>query len=293
MLPAAVRRNADRAAQLSKEIRDAGIQPGSESPSPTASADIARLEGEVARLTTENSSTTQAYRVLQGKYNAEVPQMAAEIRTLREQVKQYEEAAKRKFEAGELTSLTDDERGLMGKPLQDAIVKTAREVFAGEFDGRIKPLTDRVDVLNRQSEAQFQATLDAIPNFAVQNDDAKFIAWLNNIDPETGRIRNDLLQRAVSAKQGLVCAEIFAAFRDGREIGASAPAKQPSPDPGPGGGDASHNLEAGGGAKTYTRAEISQFYDQKRRGKWAGKEAEARALEADMLAASASGRVTG
>lgn len=293
MLPAAVRRNADRAAQLSKEIRDAGIQPGSESPPPAASADIARLEGEVARLTSENSSATQAYRVLQGKYNAEVPQMAAEVRTLREQVKQYEEAAKRKFEAGELTSLTDDERGLTGQPLLDVIAKSAREIVANEFESRIKPLTERVDVLNRQSEAQFQATLDAIPNFAAQNDDAKFIAWLNNVDPETGRIRNDLLQRAVSAKQGLVCAEIFAAFRDGREIGASAPAKQPSPDPGPGGGDSSHNLEAGGGAKTYTRAEISSFYDQKRRGKWAGKEAEARALEADMLAASASGRVTG
>lgn len=288
-LPQAARRNADRARDLIREQGGNGAQPATPQ---AAAADVEALNAQLATLTAEKERLTQSNRVLQGKYDAEVPRLHESLRTLTEQVKQLEEAGKRKVEAGELTSLTDEERALAGEGLIKVQTKIAREVFDSVIGEHVKPLSDRLDVFQRQTDAGFNATLDAIPNYEVQNNDPKFFAWLKEVDMASGQIRNDLLQSAVAARQGLRCVEIFAAFREGREIGASATPPR-SPDPGPGSGEPQPDLGAQNGTALYTRADIKAFYADKRNGLWRTREAEARALEADMLKASAEGRVRG
>jgi hypothetical protein len=46
-------------------------------------------------------------------------------------------------------------------------------------------------------------------------------------------------------------------------------------------------------SKFYTRPQIAAFYEQHRKGLWAGREAEWQRLEADFCAASAEGRIQG
>jgi hypothetical protein len=79
------------------------------------------------------------------------------------------------------------------------------------------------------------------------------------------------------------------AFKQGREIGAQ-PTGKPSPSPAAGAGEAPPS--GGAEKKTYTRAAIKQHFRDKVMGKWKGREAEARALEADFQLATLEGRVT-
>ena len=285
-LPAAARKNADRAAELIKGA------PGTPKGTPAAPApqgsDNAAAELETVKR--EYTRLSEAHKVLQAKYNAEVPKLMSENAALKKRVDELEAEGKRKIEAGDVTSLNPEERALAGDELLRVIAKTSAEVAGTVVARELKPITDRVDHFQRQTEATYYATLDReCPGWQAQNDDPLFTAWLHNMDPGTNRLRNDLLQTAHAAFQGYRTAEIFNAFREKREIGAR-PNASASPDPDIGGGD---QLPPNEPVKpTYTRAEIQQFYREVREGKWKGeREAARREKEADILAAGKEGRI--
>lgn len=300
-LPSAVQKKAEIANSL---IADAGKPPPAAAtpatpaatpaqPAPTVES-AAELKAKLEQATKDLATANSRYAVLKGKFDNENPQLKQQVKDLEKQKADLEAKIAQKYESGELTGLSDEDRRLAGEDLVKVIAKAAREVAASEFDARIKPFSENVTTLQRQSEANYYATLDSqVPDWELQNEDPNFIAWLNAVDPASGSLRFDLLKRAEQGRQGFRVADIFKAFREKREIGAQAPsvqASQPPLDPPAGGEGEVPNLE-GGQKKIWLQSEIRGFYNDKRRGLYAGKDDEARAIEADILAAGREGRV--
>lgn len=293
-LPARVQEQARRAEELSRGRQSAPAAPAPAAPAPAAPegdlvAKLAAADAEVKRLTAANV-------VLQGKYNTEVPRIAEQLRLAQATLKDLEEKAKKKIDAGELTTVSAEDRTRFGEDLVKMVAHAATEVAERVVDSRIAPLTKRLDDSQKMSEGQYLATLDdLVPGWKQQNEDPKFVAWLGQLDPTTQRLRNDRLQSADAMMQGLRTAEIFLAFQEGREIGVRTPAPDPLErrlEPGDG-----LNREVAlneGDKKVWTKAAIAEFYRDIRLGKYKApdKIQERRAIEADLLAASRENRVT-
>lgn len=287
-LPEAVQRKAEEAAKLIASKKDASTTAAHTAAPATQSPAAAEIEDLKAKL----AKAEQANRVLRAKYDAEVPRYAAEVKALKEEIAKLTEKLNQKAEAAELSSLSEEERELVGKPLLDVITKAAKEVATGVVESKVKPISESVNRFQRMTEAAYEATLDReVPYWRAQNEDPNFYAvWLNEIDPATGRLRNDLLQAAHAAMQGYQVAEIFRAYREGREIGAPPKSENVSPSPPVG---AAQPLPTGAAAqpKTWTRAAIRQFYEELRQGKWRHRMEEARKVELEIAAAAKEGRI--
>lgn len=293
-LPTAVARKAERAAEL---MRERNPQPAA--PAPAGSDDATKLKADLDATKATLADVQQKYRSLQGTHKEQL-ELQSTIKELRQQVTDLQTKLDEKTPPAAV--LTDDERRLVGDDMVQIMTKVAASAVDGAVKKHLKPLGERFDQFQRMTEAQYWATVDYfVPDFKAQNDDPRFIAWLKEVDPETSALRDDLLQRAHAAQMGYRVAEIFRAYKEGREIGARQTAEPPPPQPGPGdninpgpGGGSPPTPPDNSGKKQWTRAEISAFYDRKRRGLYRGKEgeAEARKIELDIFAARNEGRVT-
>jgi len=311
-LPEAAQRKVEEAKRLSEDYAKSKqppapaaaprMDPPPAAPAPQPAADTAALQADVAKLTDDLRRLNAANRNLQAKYEKETPRLMSENDRLKKELDELQNAAKRKIEAGNIDSLGDDERSLAG-PMLPVVAKIAREVAESAIDVRLKPVTERMDQFEKQTEAVYFATLDdGVPGWDAQdgssiNDDPKFSSWLQGIDPKTQRTRFDLIQRAQAARQGHRVVDIVNAFKEGREIGARETAKPPPTPP------LSPELEAGKpppvqakNGKIWSRAEITQFYREKNSAphyqSMEGKR-KAREIELDIFAAQKEERIVG
>jgi hypothetical protein len=149
----------------------------------------------------------------------------------------------------------------------------------------------------------------AVPNWNVINDSPQFGQWLDQIDPISHRTRREFLNGAHNSNQAGQVIDIFNTF-----LQAAGAAPNQSNGAGNGAGYSQGNppppqqqfdlmaLAAPGRAKTgqtqtppdksiVTRDEIKQFYTEKTQGKWAGREAEAAAIERQIFDAGNEGRI--
>jgi hypothetical protein len=310
-LPEKVRRNAERAAELIKAQADAKTPPAAApaatppvvaaaptpAATPPAGETVESLKAKLEQANKDLAAANQRATVLRGKYDKELPAERAARASAEARVKELDGQLARKVEAGDLNSLTDEDKKLAGADLLKVITKAAREVAAHEVDAKLKPLATRLTGFERLSEAQYDSLIDhEIPDFDAQNNDPQFLAWLQGADPATGRIRNDLLQDAHNAMQGYRTVEIFRAFREKREIGARQPTPlvppgaEPRLDPPRDAGTPPPPADPLEGPVVY-RVDISRFYREKREGKWKGREEEARKYELQISKALAENRV--
>lgn len=278
-LPAAVRRKAEAARKLIE-----GDKTAAPAATPSdANPELTAANAEIARLTKE----LQTNRVEEGRART----LATDLKEAKEKLAAIEAEQKRKIEAGDVTSLSEEDLRLLAD-LKDPMLKIAREVFQQEGAALLKPLLERTDRLERMSEAQYTYVMDEeVPGWKTQNEDPHFLAWLNQVDPGTQRLRADLVQRADAAKQGYVVAEIFKAFTEQREIqhrGAAQPRPQ-NLDHGPGSGNQPPLEDKV--VNTITRPYIAAFFRDKTRGHYKGREKEAAEIEANINAAVTEGRV--
>lgn len=308
MLPAAVRRSADRAAELIKggpaAATPAAASAAATPPAPAKSADVVELEKKLAAEEALRKAAEDRAKAADGiaKANGQELKAAREaLKKAEDERKAAEEAAKKRLEKLDITGLSADERKLAGDDMVTIVAKTAREVAELVVAEKMKPVTERFDALVSMSDESYGLVLDEIPNFESVNDDPKFMAWLNQNDPRTGRLRLDRIKRAEALRQGYLVKEIFAAFVEGREIGVpkaeapKPPVKGPEAqvDAGTGGGNAVDLSVDKDGKRIWTGTQITQHYREKTAGLWRGKEAEWRKLEEDIFAARREGRVKG
>jgi hypothetical protein len=204
--------------------------------------------------------------------------------------------------------ITDADREAYGDELIDLARRAALSTVSPELEAlraQNAQLTQRVQTTGKR---ELFATLDhQLPIWRRVNNDVRFKTWLRLPNVYTGQLRQDMLSDAVA---GAEAPKVIALFKDflaeAAATGQQAPAAQieqqhaaprtPALEletlaaPGrarPASGDSQVPSEK----PIYSRADISKFYDEKRRGLWAHREQDAQAFENDLTVAQREGRI--
>lgn len=169
----------------------------------------------------------------------------------------------------------------------------------------LAPAVQQVAVKQQASSEErfFEQLGRSVPNWAVVNDDPKFHTWLLTPDSMTGITRQTYLADAQNSFDLHRVVSIFRAWE--RESGvAPAPAAQESAQRttqvqsqlekqvAPGRANAATAAPQAKQGKQWTREGIQQFFQDKIRGKYKGREADAAATERDIFLAQREGRVS-
>ena len=266
-LPKAVRAQVDRANQLATEYTQslkqpqagdppAGDPPAGELPAtpPLASGEPPATPPSATPPATPPASLPQEgweqkYRVLQGKYNAEVPRLQNQVREQHGQLQSFQSqltatqnllaslsAQRETAPAAQPSTATpaattklvkDEEVREFGADLIDVMRRVVREENAGQMaavDQRIAPVAQRVDqvaqatqhVGQRVAQSDQQSVLttlaSAVPNWQELNEDPGFLEWLDQIDPFAGVQRGALLKQAYKAHDGSRVVAFFSGY---------------------------------------------------------------------------------
>jgi hypothetical protein len=210
----------------------------------------------------------QKYKVLQGKYNAEVPRLQTKVRDQDEAIRQLREqltatqnllaslsAQRESAPAGDPPSartpaqptrlVKDEEVREFGADLIDVMRRVVREEQASllpEIDRRVAPVAQRVDqvaqaatsVAQRVAQSDQQTVLSMldqqVPKWRELNEDQGFLEWLDQIDPFSGYKRGALLQQAYKAHDGPRVVAFFNGYlKEHAAVTPPAPPAAPAP----------------------------------------------------------------
>lgn len=258
----------------------------------------------------------QKYRTLEGKYSAEVPRMAAQIRELQVYVEQLQsflsnatkpaapetpttpaspasvqvdtDALKKYISAEDLARFDpDDVKSIYGMA-QAAVDRTVATV--------VRPQVEEIQryVAQTAQEQYFSRLQQLVPDIAEVNVNPNFIQWLQNPDTFTGDRRHDLLATRHSKLDAGGVARIIAAWKsenkaDTRPAQASTPPIERMVAPNK--SRSAPAPTASTSAPTFTRSQVSEFYRDVLAGKYLGKDAEKLSLEKQFLDAATQGRL--
>lgn len=269
-----------------------------------------------------NSETWQKrYRDLQGKYNAEVPRLAQQLReqnanleALNAKLKELsEKPATPAPAASKGTLVTDKDIETFGGDLVDLIKRQAQEIVSDRESALTEKLTkveaenatlrqqignvsDRVVVNDRRS--YLTELKKSVPNWEAVNGNDAFIEWLSEVDPLTGFQRQAYLTDAFEKFDVERTAHIFDSWKAMVGFDAPPPPAAPPAPPknlerqvAPSGSRAS-NTPSGDSPdqKIWSDTEIRQFHTECIQGKYRGKDAERVRIESEIDLAIAQGR---
>lgn len=245
------------------------------------------------------------YEVLQGKYNAEVPQMAFQLaeanRKINELQKQAIEVQKPKEEPkppekpveNEKLKSFQQEYPDMVEPIT-LIAKSMIEETINKLNEKISKIDESVGKVNQNLEKsdkeRFLISLDADSEIGKEwrkiNEDQAFIEWLQEPDRYTGVKKHDLLMNAWN-KMNTESTSNF--FKDFKASKTSPPSTEGIPKE----TNKSQDVHPPRGAKSQgvpkeegnpvTPEELTKFYKDVVDGKWKGKEKEASAEEERLI----------
>lgn len=241
------------------------------------------------------------YRVLNGKYTAEVPRMAQELRELRGQLQAAQVSPPAPAAAPVASNAgLDAVTAQYGEDFAAAVSTVAEASVQKLRDG----LTAEVEVVKTESAArarrEFLTDLAGlVPTWKSVDADIGFTAYLDEFQAQTGRTRREFFNEADASNNAARVASFFAAY-----IRATTPARpsvvtpvEPQVEPliSP---DSSRASEAPPGKKLWSRAEIQQFYADSRAqggskpyGRYTA--AEYARIDTDISVAQAEGRYIG
>lgn len=208
------------------------------------------------------------YKTLQGKYQAEVPRLARELKAQQERATELAlEVERLKVKASTPAIPEVDESGIdpdLLAVINARALKAAREEVAG-----LRPDVESINAERRQRAAQdaeaqqragFVSDLEAlVPNWKDIDDDAAFHAWLADYD-ESGVQRQERLVQAITGFNAARAAQLFRAFDAVRAKPKPAPAPAVPPQmqvPDRAGGQPPAQPPA---KRTFSKEEITQFY---------------------------------
>ena len=252
------------------------------------------------------------FSVLQGKYNAETSRMmgvaqalqsenAALLQRLSQQPAPAAPAPRAEDQFN-TSVVTAKEREEYGEELVNLMARIAKANSQGEVTQLRQELsrmqgavaeTQQIGVAARAN--QVWTMLDAqVPNWRTINVSQQFVDWLENVDIMSGVARKIGLTNAFSAGNGPRVVGIFKRFLEedshtGPTPRSAAPVDQGTlvaPDSPRGGGGDAPNGQSG---KIWSEQEIDEFYSRVQRKRIPADEA--KAIEADILAALRDGRI--
>lgn len=297
------------------EDEPSGVAPGSAADNPNQPPDSAGPDTPPNR-SEENWETR--YRVLEGKYRKEVPDLQRQLRDSETRFAdllaeysalQRETSGKKGGETvapGATAPLNPDAFADYGEEFQELVRKLQQsQQELADTKTELATIKGQVgDVSNRQANTAaqtFEARLDqALPQWRKWNEDPDWVAWLGEPEAASGIVRQTILDRAGELRDVTRVVKLFQLWRQDR--GLDTPEQQ-----GKGKASASKTNKSlekhvvpggdrGGepqapGKRIWTRREIKDFYRKKSSGGYSGRDGEAAAIEQDILTAAPEGRV--
>jgi hypothetical protein len=239
----------------------------------------------------QEESWEHRFKVLQGKYNAEVPRFAHENKDLKGRLQSLEEQLEDMKNAKPAELLVKPEEiEQYGEGLIDVARRVAREELASK-DAQIAKLRSEIDsVKSVQSHVVqdnfFKSLTEMVPDWEALNADANFLNWLDGIDDLTGETRQTLLGKAENQRDPVRAAKFFNMYKKTSQSWAAQSNASMEQQIVPPTNQAPSTPQS---KKIWTRAEITIFYDRVRRGTIS--DADASAIEADIASASFEGRI--
>lgn len=241
-----------------------------------------------------NSETWEhRYRVLQGKYDRDVPVLHAKVRELEAQLSQWAQRAESQPTESSpqaSTDVTPEEIDTYGEDL----VSLMRRVAASEAVRRQAETLDRVgrveSSLQLTAEDRFYANLTTrVPQWKDIDNEPGWLSWLGEYDPMAGSTRQDALNVAANSGDADRVASIFEAYlrtRPTAPAAANSPASLQAQVVPRGQGS---NTQAAPQKRIYTQAEIARLLDPRHILRLP--EDQQRAIEHDIDMAYAEGRI--
>jgi hypothetical protein len=239
-----------------------------------------------------NEDTSEhRFKVLQGKYNSEVPRLNAENKDLKAQLQQMQhdlEVLKNSKPPEALVKPEEIEQ--YGEGLIDVARRIAREELAGK-QAEIDALKSRLDSLSTTTTqnveaAFFKSLTEMVPDWEQVNQDPKFLTWLDEFDELAGESRQSLLSRAEKSRDAARTAKFFNAYKKTSSSWAANTTQALESQVAPSTNKAPNAPPA---KKVWTRAEVADFYARARRGDI--KDEDVIAIEADIMSAQIEGRM--
>ena len=289
MLPEAVEKQARLAEDLHRQVygNTAEAAPVAEEPEVEKPAEPAAVTPPpVEANPQEEASFKRRFEVLQGKYSAEVPRMAAEIRDLKEKLSQAQTAAKAKESApAQVSRVSQAEVEEYGENFVDFVKRAAADnvpTDVGEIRATVEQLKSETHRLAR--ERFFGDLTQMAPQWDSLNENKDFLAWLAGVDAFSGRSRSAMFDEAYESLDAWRVANFFNSYRGEQETVPTEPdllAQQVEP-------PTSKVSAPPPGKKLWTPAMITAFYADVREGRITGAQKES--IEKDFFAAQREGR---
>ncbi len=299
----------DDGAEGRSEQSEAGLESKGEAPPETQDKESKASEGQ---------EWEHRYRVLQGKYNAEVPRLHQEVKALRaelEQLAKAKEEPEPEQKPQQKSLLSDEDIEDYGEDLIDVIKRAAKEELLPELDRlreenrmlKEQVSTVSTSLVESERDKLVRVLTEQVPNWEEINTNDDFLQWLNEQDAFSGARRHDMLLQAFEENDAARVVAFFKGFIkenkafDRTSEAGRTPAEsnrgQPKVDmeslvaPGkPSGGEATTS-SAQENERVWTQSDIAAFYSAVRRGAYRGKESEKRAIEQQIIKAANEGRV--
>lgn len=245
------------------------------------------------------------YKVLAGKYDAEVPRLHGSVKDLgsklADALQQIAELKATPVTPPAETTVTDKDVEIFGKDLIDLQRRIAGEVSA-KFEAQLNELKSRNEALQAQLEQTgnqvttmtFEQRLARdIPDFDEINADPRWVAWLDEFDPLLRSTRREVAQEAFNTGDVEALAAYVKVFKGTAETPKPrskqaelerqiAPSRASSP-----------TSAATPQGKMYTSAQVDALFSKIRQLNIQGKFDEATKLDTEITAAYAEGRVAG
>jgi hypothetical protein len=203
--------------------------------------------------------------------------------------------------------ITDEDRANYGDDLINLTQRAARAAITPELEALRNENQNLKKTVNTSvKQALFDQVTQAVPDWRQINKTPQWLSWLTLPNLYTGQVRQQMLNAAIAGAEAPKVIQLFRDFLS--EINATGqtlqPAAQEQPSaprvaavplesltaPGrarPNAGDTPQSAEK----PIYSRADIAKFYSDSRKQLYAGREAEYRAIEADLQAAQREGRI--
>lgn len=250
-LPKAVREASERADAIIAELNkkqdepanppaDDPANPPVDEPASPPADDPTPPKPPAPKVEKKEESAEHKYKVLQGKYNAEVPRLTRQLREtqnenseLRQRVTNLEtlvaglsSTTRQTPEAATVEQdLTAEEIERFGPDLIDVIQRVVKKTTGADLDAKLRPVQDNLKQVSQQLDNRqktdaesargkvYEALFEEVPDWQVQNDDPQFMEWLQNVDPYSGRTRMELLSEAFEANKATVVVNLFKGFQ--------------------------------------------------------------------------------
>lgn len=293
-LPRAVLEAEERANRLQEELLKQQPTEGDATPgaSPESQPETPATPGDSTPQTATGADEQleHRYKVLQGKYNSEVPRLASENRELKAQLQSLTEQVEKLKAAPPEPLVKPEEIEEYGEGLVDLARRIAREELM-QKDSEIESLKSKIESLSNVTSQKvesdfFKSLTEMVSDWKEINQDPKFLTWLDEVDELTGQTRQDLLTAAERARDAVRTAKFFTAFKKTSSSWAANSAQSLEAQVAPA---TSQNSPAPPSKKVWTRGEVAEFYARIRRGEISDKDAIA--IEADIHAAQIEGRI--